>query len=51
MAEATTIPETQAAASTEPKRPKPTYVWGVGRRKSACARVRIAPGSGKITIA
>jgi small subunit ribosomal protein S9 len=27
-----------------------TYVWGVGRRKSAVARVRIAPGSGKIEI-
>src|SRR6266487_753410 len=29
---------------------KPTYVWGTGRRKSAVARVRIAPGSGKIEI-
>ena len=27
-----------------------TFVWGVGRRKSAVARVRIAPGSGKIEI-
>lgn len=26
------------------------YIWGVGRRKSAVARVRIAPGSGKIEI-
>ncbi len=34
----------------EPKKAKPSYVWGVGRRKSACARVRIAPGSGKIEI-
>ncbi|HEX3357875.1 MAG TPA: 30S ribosomal protein S9 [Tepidisphaeraceae bacterium] len=33
-----------------PKKAKPSYVWGVGRRKSACARVRIAPGSGKIEI-
>ena len=48
MAEATTTaaPET----TTEAKQPKPNYVWGVGRRKSACARVRIAPGSGKIEI-
>ena len=47
MAEATTTaPET----STEPKQPKPTYTWGVGRRKSAVARVRVAPGSGKIEI-
>ena len=45
MAEATTT----APESTEPK-PRPTYTWGVGRRKSACARVRIAPGSGKIEI-
>ncbi len=44
MSEATTTPE-----STEPKA-KPTYIWGVGRRKSACARVRIAVGSGKIEI-
>ena len=26
------------------------YVWGVGRRKSAVARVRISPGTGKIDI-
>ena len=44
MSEATATPE-----STE-KKPKPTYTWGVGRRKSAVARVRIAPGSGKIEI-
>ena len=48
MAEATaTAPTTPE--STEPKT-KPTYTWGVGRRKSACARVRIAPGTGKIEI-
>jgi small subunit ribosomal protein S9 len=29
---------------------KPSYTWGVGRRKTAVARVRIAPGSGKIQI-
>jgi small subunit ribosomal protein S9 len=29
---------------------KPQFVWGVGRRKSSVARVRIAPGSGKIEI-
>jgi len=27
-----------------------TYVWGVGRRKSAVARVRLVPGTGKITV-
>jgi small subunit ribosomal protein S9 len=29
---------------------KKTFVWGVGRRKSAVARVRIALGTGKIEI-
>jgi small subunit ribosomal protein S9 len=41
--------ESRAAESDAPK-VKPTYTWGVGRRKSAVARVRIAPGSGKIEI-
>src|ERR1700748_3755017 len=41
---------TPAVESSEPKKAKPVYTWGVGRRKSACARVRIAPGSGKIEI-
>jgi small subunit ribosomal protein S9 len=43
----------QATATIEaPEAPKakPTYVWGTGRRKTAVARVRIAPGSGKIEI-
>ena len=44
MSEATSTPET-----TEPK-VKQTFTWGVGRRKSACARVRIAVGTGKIEI-
>lgn len=26
------------------------YVWGVGRRKSAVARVRLYPGSGNFTV-
>ena len=26
------------------------FVWGVGRRKTAVARVRVKPGSGKFTI-
>ena|SRR5688572_23464870 len=54
MSEATTTPapETTTTTTTAPegKQPKPTYTWGVGRRKSACARVRIAPGTGKIEI-
>src|SRR5437762_1089414 len=39
-----------APAAPEGKQPKPTYIWGVGRRKSSVARVRIANGSGKIEI-
>jgi small subunit ribosomal protein S9 len=27
-----------------------TYIWSVGRRKSAVARVRLYPGSGKLTV-
>ena len=43
---------TEAATTTETteKKPPRTYTWGVGRRKSAVARVRIATGSGKIQI-
>lgn len=26
------------------------YIWGVGRRKAAVARVRLYPGTGKITV-
>lgn len=26
------------------------YIWGTGRRKSAVARVRIAPGDGKVVV-
>lgn len=45
-------PVTVAAA---PKTKKQTadrggFVWGVGRRKSSVARVRIKPGTGNITI-
>jgi small subunit ribosomal protein S9 len=43
MAETAT---TETPASTEKK----TFTWGVGRRKSAVARVRIAPGTGKIEV-
>lgn len=37
-------------ATTEATTTKKSYVWGTGRRKSAVARVRIAPGTGKISI-
>jgi len=47
MTDQATIP-----APSEPATPKVprTYIWGVGRRKKAVARVRIAVGSGKIEI-
>ena len=43
---------TATATETTPAAPagKPTYIWGTGRRKSAVARVRIAPGTGKIEV-
>src|ERR1700759_3263011 len=44
MAETSTT-TTETAPAT-----KPTFTWGVGRRKTAVARVRIAPGSGKIEL-
>jgi small subunit ribosomal protein S9 len=51
MADQTTATATAelTAADTGP-RPKPSYVWGVGRRKTSVARVRVAPGTGKIEI-
>ena len=48
MAETATDSQPLIATTTPPA--KPQYVWGVGRRKTAVARVRIAPGSGKIEI-
>lgn len=41
---------TVAATQATEAKPKPVYIWGVGRRKTAVARVRIAVGSGKIEI-
>jgi len=53
MAEETQTPEPlvpeSAAVDAAPKG-KPTYVWGVGRRKTAVARVRVAQGTGKIEV-
>ena len=48
MAEPATDSQPLIPTPTAPA--KPQYVWGVGRRKTAVARVRIAPGSGKIEI-
>ena len=41
-------PEAQPVSTTPPA--NRTYIWGVGRRKSSVARVRVAPGAGKIEI-
>ena len=42
----------QATATVEGNVPqgKPSYIWGTGRRKTSVARVRIAAGSGKISV-
>ncbi|HET6429223.1 MAG TPA: 30S ribosomal protein S9 [Phycisphaerae bacterium] len=41
----------EAPASTIPSgEGSKTFIWGMGRRKSAVARVRIRPGSGKILV-
>jgi small subunit ribosomal protein S9 len=47
-----TISPTAPNTATPPGVPTPhaSYIWGVGRRKSAVARVRVAPGSGRIEI-
>ncbi|HSI32333.1 MAG: 30S ribosomal protein S9 [Phycisphaerae bacterium] len=45
----TETPTLAAPESTGPQG-KVTFIWGTGRRKSAVARVRVAPGSGKVTI-
>lgn len=46
----TDVAQPVAAAAPETPMAKPAYIWGTGRRKTACARVRIAPGTGKIEI-
>ncbi len=48
-----TTPVTPApAAAPAPKKAKGTnpYIWGTGRRKTAVARVRIKPGTGKFMV-
>jgi small subunit ribosomal protein S9 len=48
MSETAATTETTTAPSA-PSGPK-SYVWGTGRRKTSVARVRIAPGTGKIEV-
>src|ERR1700719_2822609 len=49
MSEETTPAVATIEAPAAPTGPR-KFTWGVGRRKSAVARVRIAAGSGKIEI-
>lgn len=49
--EKTDAVEAQPTSRTAPALPEGThYIWGTGRRKSAVARVRIRPGSGKFMV-
>ena len=41
---------TNVAGGTSTPPGSKTYIWGTGRRKTAVARVRIRPGTGKISI-
>jgi len=43
-------PTAAPAAVAEAPQGKRVFTWGVGRRKTAVARVRVAPGSGKIEV-
>ena len=43
--------ETQAVPQVEePAAPKPTLYWGLGRRKTSVARVRLMRGTGKFKV-
>jgi small subunit ribosomal protein S9 len=46
----TETPTLEAPAATEAPQGKQTFIWGTGRRKSSVARVRVAPGTGKIQV-
>jgi len=50
MAETTAPAPAAAPLIDAPTGGKPTYIWGTGRRKTSVARVRVATGSGKISI-
>ena len=52
MTDTIDIPATATSPASPTSAPagRQSYIWGVGRRKSAVARVRVAPGSGKIEI-
>ena len=39
-----------ATAVNDAPQGKQTFIWGTGRRKTSVARVRVAPGTGKIQV-
>jgi small subunit ribosomal protein S9 len=49
-AETLSIPAPAPVAVPEQPTGPRAYTWGVGRRKSAVARVRVAIGTGKVTV-
>ena len=46
----TETPTLEAPQQPEAPQGKQTFIWGTGRRKSSVARVRVAPGTGKIQV-
>ena len=51
MSDPTPTPEATAQTLDVSAAPdKPRFIWGVGRRKTSTARVRIAPGSGRVRV-
>ncbi|MBA7699106.1 30S ribosomal protein S9 [subsurface metagenome] len=46
---ATETEKKQSSTTAEAEKPK-NYIWGLGRRKTAVARVRIAAGEGNVLI-
>src|SRR6476661_2177628 len=50
MADTDTPTLTPAPDAIAAPQGKPVFIWGTGRRKTSVARVRVAPGSGKISI-
>lgn len=43
-------PSTETQGLEAPVGDRPRFIWGVGRRKTSTARVRIAPGAGKVRV-
>ena len=46
----TDAPQEDRVLLTPTTSDRPRFVWGVGRRKSSTARVRVTPGSGKVMV-